>query len=756
MRARLIVILALLAILPGELLCYFAYTKNVTESKTAKIETQQLIMRGYAQQIDTVYENLLENAKEYGLNQLFRDSTSAISNSGSIGSVQKIDLIAKMQQIRLSNANIGKIRYVYQTEHMALMFDPDLEYFFAAPDWKEVLQHSNQSMEVLFRLTDDGADKPVSSVIVRYPFQSMEKQAMLMIDIDVDRLLAKITGAGADGISFIDAGFAASGRYPQAVTDEVGQLAKREATGAESGYSRLRIDGSDTLLLMQKTNYLNGYLVHSLKENELFAAEKLNVRIILFASLCVLIIGFLIAYGVSGYVAKPLNYIVQVIRASFQGKENAAAKPGWKDMQAQLDRMLSEHKSMNAAYERFLPQMRERFHAMLLGGRIGETNDPAPHAKMLQLTLPAAGFGIAVVENDSLPQDAAQHMQALRLAINYYLETEWQGEKDVHLAELENNRWCLLMYRHTPAEERACYKSAYEACKKLQDYIDGQLRISLSFAIGMCGGEPAEVSLTVKKLLALLNHRFSLGSGMILNLSDQTNQAESGAAKVSIHPEKWDNLLIAGDKQAVEQELAAYLNALAGLGSFRSIQEHLVGFLYYVSDFIDRNGVDRTAIGLADRNLYEELLRLNNQTAVRQWLLALLGNISGQIDIGRHTKENFWIGEIVAFIQTHYANPNLSVAMISDGIHLSPNHIGRLFKIMTGVSPIDYINEYRIEQAKRLLVDSSQKIFEIAEDVGFQTTHYFNKQFKTKVGVTPGDYRKIHAAPVRTIFEDNH
>ncbi|MDF2668952.1 MAG: two component transcriptional regulator, AraC family, partial [Paenibacillus sp.] len=252
----------------------------------------------------------------------------------------------------------------------------------------------------------------------------------------------------------------------------------------------------------------------------------------------------------------------------------------------------------------------------------------------------------------------------------------------------------------------------------------------------------------------LLSHRFSLGSGIIMNLGDQAKSGESGNLKVGIHPEKWDNLLIAGDKQAIEHELAAYLTMLSHIGSFRLIQEHLFGFVYYLSNFIDRNDIDRSAIGLGNRNLYEELLLLNNQDSVSNWLMTLLADISGQIDLSRNTKENFWIGEIVTFIQANYADPNLSVAMISDGINLSPNHIGRLFKIITGVSPIDYINEYRVERAKRLLIDSNLKIFEISESVGFQTTHYFNKLFKNKAGVTPGDYRKIHTAPIDLLKRD--
>jgi AraC-like DNA-binding protein len=59
-----------------------------------------------------------------------------------------------------------------------------------------------------------------------------------------------------------------------------------------------------------------------------------------------------------------------------------------------------------------------------------------------------------------------------------------------------------------------------------------------------------------------------------------------------------------------------------------------------------------------------------------------------------------------------------------------------------GTSFIDYLKDYRLAMAARLLSASDASILEIAEDVGFESLSYFNRAFKKRYGMTPTQYRK--------------
>ena len=66
----------------------------------------------------------------------------------------------------------------------------------------------------------------------------------------------------------------------------------------------------------------------------------------------------------------------------------------------------------------------------------------------------------------------------------------------------------------------------------------------------------------------------------------------------------------------------------------------------------------------------------------------------------------------------------------------------KYFKNTMGTSFIEYLNEYRLTMASRLLVSSDSSILAIASEVGFDNLSYFNRSFKKRFGQTPREYRK--------------
>ena len=82
------------------------------------------------------------------------------------------------------------------------------------------------------------------------------------------------------------------------------------------------------------------------------------------------------------------------------------------------------------------------------------------------------------------------------------------------------------------------------------------------------------------------------------------------------------------------------------------------------------------------------------------------------------------------------------VRNLSELTGLNEQYFIRFFGSVTGESPLDYINAYRVEQAARLLKDSDTHVYEIAEQCGFHNIGNFIKIFRSFMGQTPHKYRK--------------
>ncbi|MBE7101612.1 methylphosphotriester-DNA--protein-cysteine methyltransferase family protein [Bacillus cereus] len=100
-----------------------------------------------------------------------------------------------------------------------------------------------------------------------------------------------------------------------------------------------------------------------------------------------------------------------------------------------------------------------------------------------------------------------------------------------------------------------------------------------------------------------------------------------------------------------------------------------------------------------------------------------------------------WIEQIKDYIKNHY-NEALTLSLLAEMCHGSPYHLQRTFKRLTGISPIEYIQQFRVVKAKEFLLNTNQTVIEISTAVGIENPEYFATLFKKKTGFTPTEYRK--------------
>jgi response regulator receiver protein len=84
---------------------------------------------------------------------------------------------------------------------------------------------------------------------------------------------------------------------------------------------------------------------------------------------------------------------------------------------------------------------------------------------------------------------------------------------------------------------------------------------------------------------------------------------------------------------------------------------------------------------------------------------------------------------------------DLTVEALSQELHVSAAYFSTVFKRETGKSFINYLTDYRMEKALRLLMEEEEKTYIIAEAVGYSDPNYFSYAFKKKFGMSPSKYK---------------
>lgn len=96
------------------------------------------------------------------------------------------------------------------------------------------------------------------------------------------------------------------------------------------------------------------------------------------------------------------------------------------------------------------------------------------------------------------------------------------------------------------------------------------------------------------------------------------------------------------------------------------------------------------------------------------------------------------------YIESHYME-DISLNQLANQVDMNASYLSSIFKKETGMLYSEYLTCCRMEQAKRILVESSMSIAEVAGNSGYQDARYFSKQFTKQVGLKPSEYRKLYS-----------
>lgn len=99
--------------------------------------------------------------------------------------------------------------------------------------------------------------------------------------------------------------------------------------------------------------------------------------------------------------------------------------------------------------------------------------------------------------------------------------------------------------------------------------------------------------------------------------------------------------------------------------------------------------------------------------------------------------------KLTAIVEENLDTEDLGASFLAEKMFLSPRQFYRKFKEINGISPTDFIKNYRLEKAAHLLTETNISITEVVSEVGIVSRSYFYKEFFYKFGMTPKEYRQL-------------
>ena len=137
-------------------------------------------------------------------------------------------------------------------------------------------------------------------------------------------------------------------------------------------------------------------------------------------------------------------------------------------------------------------------------------------------------------------------------------------------------------------------------------------------------------------------------------------------------------------------------------------------------------------------NIYDDIKEFDDFNSLWIWYMTTIEN--GMDVIGELHGHRRNVMKIKLFLLQNYKN-RISLSMLSEHFHLSGNYLCGLFKKETGIGYVEYLNTIRINQAKKLLLETDDTVENICLQVGFSNSSHFSRIFKRTTGQTVTEFR---------------
>lgn len=306
------------------------------------------------------------------------------------------------------------------------------------------------------------------------------------------------------------------------------------------------------------------------------------------------------------------------------------------------------------------------------------------------------------------------------------------------IAYLENGRFALaLPFPKTPSIAKF-HDLSCQVMNRIVNTLQRYLNLVIVWGVGPPCYRPEEFAHSYQKAVKAVDG---------LPATAPAPDSPGPTATLSIHQEK---TLLAALECLDQNEVTAIIGQVFTQLSSRhsdclSVQMAVNELISIASKACAKYGADFQSIISGCSFEREQLSPGTNleeiNTAIVMIYTRLINALKESRAAGNYSKH---IQEAIRYIHDHYQN-DLSLNEIGDKIGITPSYLSRLFKEEIGMSFVEYLNDFRVQIAKKYIINGESTIKNLYKKVGFNSYNYFFKVFKELTGYTPLDYAKHHS-----------
>lgn len=428
-----------------------------------------------------------------------------------------------------------------------------------------------------------------------------------------------------------------------------------------------------------------------------------------------------IRYGVSEYMLKPIDY----------PEMSKLLKRMHEELEAEYDARLDRERQRKI-YQESLPLLRQRFFMQLLrSGKYTDSVKQQLEALDVNLNTPY----IQVMEM-SIPEPDGDVLTAVSVG---EMIDEMLGKVCRFYSVRYTDRIIYLLCLEDISDSQKVMKLLDEAAHMVRRI----LKTTFSCGIGLPVGDLKQVKTSYQQAEEALEYNLVSEDECITLYNDIRPYEDGMIPDWESAAQDLEYSIKHGTEQDVRREVGLLLEQMQQCHyNFNEYQIAIMEIIFSLSklyrkyDITDEDGMS------GSKRMVMKLLSLHDGSELNNWLLHYCVYTNDAIMERRMDQNSVLALQAREYVDLHYSDPELSLEVICQKLHISASHFAKVFRKEFGTSFLGYLTDKRIEEAEKLLLTTEYKSREIGEMVGYTEPNYFSYVFKKNRNISPAKYRK--------------
>lgn len=278
-------------------------------------------------------------------------------------------------------------------------------------------------------------------------------------------------------------------------------------------------------------------------------------------------------------------------------------------------------------------------------------------------------------------------------------------------------------------------------CEKVSSMAKRMIGAIVTVGIGQVFDDISLMPMSYAGARRAVSYRAIYGTDCAINIREiapketVTNSSSENLISAIFH------MVRVGTNEQLEEAVKGYVEGI--IDSSKSLQQHQLDIMELtvgLYKFISNNDIPIDDELKDSGKLFEYLSDMGANT-LKSWLCNIMIRFRDTMSSARGRSAQQLVARAKEYVNNNYALEDISLDSVCEELGVSNSYFSTIFKKETGTSFIGFLTDYRMEKAARLLIETSEKSYIIAQNVGYMDANYFSYVFKRKFGMSPSKYR---------------